>query len=124
MKLSVLAWIERFKIAEVLPCFDGESNDPLPLGWKPEAIWTWCDSYDEVGSYVIPGYFSKQDIDGERFVIGWFRGSLEADASISFIKTMDRRPCEDCDTEGCVECEELGWIETILLPEDVITVAG
>lgn len=109
---TVNEWITKFEIAKVIDAENEEGLTPVDLGWDSKCVWTCWDSYDEVGAYVTPGYDEKVDVEGEQFVASWFLGSKNWTTASPDVVVIDRETCDACDTEGCDDCEGLGWVET------------
>lgn len=113
----VQKWVDTYGIHAVLDAEESRTSNPVSSGWDLKKVWTCWDSYDQMGSFVSPGYIEKLEIEGDLFVSAWYIGSKDFKESSQDVTIMDRDVCEECETEGCESCEGLGWIETYYLPE-------
>ena len=114
-EINAWDWASGFGVTQVLYATD-DGKVPADLGWDPKLVWTGWDSYDEVGGYVEPGVTLPDEAVGERFVACWYLGSKPwSESPIGYVETLKRAPCESCETDGCEDCDEIGWLETNLL---------
>ena len=113
----VQKWIDEFGIHAVLDAERVDSPSPMSENWDLEKVWTCWDSYDQIGSFVSPGFVEKEDVEGELYVSAWFLGTHNFKKSSQDVQIMDRDTCDECDTEGCESCDEIGWVETDYLLE-------
>jgi predicted DNA-binding WGR domain protein len=108
----VSSWLSEFGIYAGIDAEVPDHLDPVRIGWNLDHVWTWWDSYDEAGSYAIPGYYEKHEVEGDRFVAAWLLGTKSNPDPDALIVIVDRQTCESCETAGCDECDDLGWVET------------
>ena len=113
----VQKWLNDFGINTVIDAEDMCSYSPESIGWDLQKVWTCWDSYDEMGCFVSPGFEEKEEVEGELFVSAWFLGSKEVKGSEKDVVIVERETCDECDTQGCESCEDLGWLETDYLAE-------
>jgi hypothetical protein len=117
-------WVKKFGISRVLYLTDGGPT-PDSIGWNLDNVWTGWDSYDETGRYAVPRYEPEDTRASDMFVYCWFLGSMAPGSDApEIVYTLERSACESCDTDGCDDCEELGWVETDLLSDLGIEVQG
>jgi predicted DNA-binding WGR domain protein len=105
-------WIAAYGIHAVMDAEDGNPQSPATADWDLARVWTCWDTYDEAGSYVSPGFYEVEDLGGDPFVTAWFLGTKDIEDYDELVTVMDRRVCDDCDTEGCDACDDIGWVET------------
>ena len=113
----VQKWLKDFGIHSVIDAEDMYSFSPESTGWDLKNVWTCWDSYDEMGCFVSPGFEEKKEIEGDLFVSAWFLGTEKVSGSEKDVVIIEREACGECETEGCDNCEDLGWVETDYLAE-------
>lgn len=110
------SWASDYGIKAVLYAEEIGGRTPEDLGWDLDFVWTGWDSYDEVGGHAAPGYKPIDTYANDQFVSCWYLGTRAiSEESLEIVITLEREPCESCDTDGCKKCKNIGWIETNLL---------
>lgn len=103
-------WIKTYGIHSVI-YDDDHSPTPSESSWDLDKVWTHWDSYGEMGDFITPGFFPREDISGDWILVAWYLGDRDTDESSENIIVVDRDGCEECDNEGCDACGDTGWIE-------------
>jgi predicted DNA-binding WGR domain protein len=114
---QVAQWVAAYGIHAVMDADDDDPQSPATSDWDLAKVWTCWDTYDEAGSYVSPGFYEVEDPGGDPFVTAWFLGTKGAEGDDELVTVMARRVCDDCETEGCDACDDIGWVETDYLAE-------
>jgi hypothetical protein len=103
------AWQREFEIFKVH--FASEFGEtPEDLGWNLDCVWTGWETYSTEGGYAVPGYFPFESDEEEKFVLCWYLGRSPArDDATPIPLNHEKWDCEYCETNGCKECNYIGW---------------